>query len=147
MDAANNIQTHTEAVVQAFRDAFTDIWNRIPESERLLILAYWHGPREPQRSSDPRWLPHPKPLIQIVFHDHWMPAPPVCNKLGHELNFSACLVLEQPYDIRKEISQTLAKVLMLATRRRWTLTLKIIEEPLERWERQKGGRVTDASRD
>jgi hypothetical protein len=139
---------HLKAIREAFRHGFTDIWSLVSRhADRQRLLDYWNGPREPPLPSDRPVAPHPRPLIQVIDAGLSPPAPSVCSKLGHQLDFPAALVLGQPDRLAGEIARALAQVLMLANRRHWRLIIDLIEDPLKRWERQQGRKVTDTARD
>src|SRR5262249_22109953 len=83
--------THDGALNQSFREAFANVWARIPVAERCGLLRYWS--RQPMflRSGEPPILAKIKPLIQIL--DNSAPlADAGCQRAGMELNFHASLV-------------------------------------------------------
>jgi hypothetical protein len=126
---------------QAFRSAFRAVWGRIPRPDRDCLLRYWRCDRAAALS-----LPT-NPLLRVVEDTPWSPAPPRWARLGRELTFTFTEVTERPADLSREIATTLARVVLLADRRHWGLYLKLVEEPLARWEKRQGKKADEAKRD
>jgi hypothetical protein len=135
--------TRTAAVEEPFRRAFTNVWCRIAESDRRALLDYWHSRPRTGRSS--------RPMMRVVDGLPGFPADAVCDDLGHTLVFPASLVVGHAEDLRWVIARALATAMRYASRRHWQLIQERIEEPMGRWQRRRGRKVTegecDAKRD
>jgi hypothetical protein len=142
--------SRNEGIWQAFRRPFNEVWDRVPRPDRQVFVDYWQRPPYRSASDGLSFTPPPsghRPLIQVTDRAPLSPLLPVWSQLGHEMNFPVALVVEQPHRLPLVIARTLAQVFMLATRRHWRLVVSKIEEPLARWERSQGARVTEAARD
>src|SRR5438128_715219 len=113
------------------------------------MLAYWRNGKSDSclRDPDPFAVPTPCPLIEIVDVGPWSPAHEVCSRSGSVLNFPASLVATHSHLLPWEIAKALVQVYRYASRKHYGLILELIDEPLERWERQQGKKITDARRD
>jgi hypothetical protein len=131
--------------VEAFRQSFCDLWERIPELDRQRLLEYWRGPNYPFTSSDRYGEPHPKPWIRLVEGDVSSPSFRSCDMFGYQLDFPVSLVLGQPQHLYRQIARALAEVFLFVNRRHWKLMNDLVDTPYERWEREKGSRATEAA--
>jgi hypothetical protein len=128
-------------IEEPFRDAFCEVWEQIPRTDRNLLLRYW-------RTQAGRTLPlHTNPLIRLVAVPPWSLVPPRFASLGRELNFLLVEIEAKPDNLRSEIATALAQVLLIADRRHWALILEQIEEPIERWEKRQGTKLDDTKRE
>jgi hypothetical protein len=134
-----------QAVVEMFRQNFTDLWDRIPELDRQRLMEYWRNPQDFYRSSDRSGVPHPKPVIRLVEGDVSSPSFRSCSRYGHQLDFPVSLVLGQPQHLYRQIARALAEVFMVVTRRENKLMKDLVDTPFECWEREKGSRATEAA--
>jgi hypothetical protein len=139
-----------EKVRRTFIHASTEVWGRLPGADRQVLLDYWQGRPYRSASDGLRFTPPPpghRPLIQVTDRAPLSPSSPAWSNLGHELNFPAALVLEQPNGLAPVIARALAQVYRFASRRHWRLVLEAVEEPLALWEKQQGNEAGDAARD
>jgi len=130
-------------VARMFRTTFSSVWGQIPEADRQPLLDHWRrGPDRGLYDERAEW-GHHWPLIQIVGAG---PQPPhaIYEKMGNVLNFPAALITAHPHLLGYEIGRILAQVYRLATCEHWRLIQEVLEQPLERWERQEGARATEA---
>jgi hypothetical protein len=132
-----------QLIGERFRAAFTRAWDTIPEQDRWLLLRYWHDRPDTGRPVGAG----PRPEIRVLDKVSCAPPPPACDRLGHRLTFDAAAAVEQPDRLPLRIAHTLAQVYLLASRKHWGLYLKMVEEPMERWERRQGKKADDAARE
>src|SRR5262249_38641419 len=127
-----------------FRDAFNDVWGRLPDADRQRLLAYWRAGYQPiPRDADPaRW---PRPLIRLVEGGSSLPAT-VTDRIGHALNFPLAVIAAGP-TLRAVIAGALAEVTLYASRRFWALVERLLELPFARWEHRQGAAADDAAGD
>src|SRR5262249_39740238 len=136
--ADERARQYAAAIGQSFREAFVNVWSRIPAAERCELLHYWS--RQPMflRSGEPFILAKIKPLIQIL--DNSAPlAAAGCQRGGLELNFHAWLAREHPDELVVEIARALAQVSRLADSSFWATFLKEVDRPMDRWEARHPG--------
>lgn len=128
---------------QTFSRAFVEVWHKIPRPDRKDLLNYWRAdpyPLHPDELSPPAH----RPLICLADGRSTSAA---CERFGHELIFPAPLIEEHADRLPGEIIRVLAQVYRLATRAHDGLVLSMLEEPMDRWERRRGAKATDAGRD
>jgi hypothetical protein len=131
------------AMASTFRAAFADVWNRIPLAGRRELLDYWQrGPLAGLR--DDELLGRRSPLIQLVDEGRCCLARPRTDRAGHVLTIPASLVTNEPHRLPGAIGRLLAAAYRLATREHWRDVMRMIEEPLERWQAGKGAAATEA---
>jgi hypothetical protein len=144
---SGGIGARGRAVVEAFRQSFCDLWDRIPELDRQRLLEYWRGSKYPFTSSDRYGEPHPKPWIRLVEGDVSSPSFRACSMFGHQLDFPVSLVLGTPQHLYRQIARAVAEVFLFVTRRQNKLMNDLVETPYQRWEHEKGSRATEATCD
>lgn len=143
-DQAEGLMT---AVTDAFRGAFIEVWTAIPTLDRKRLTAHWRDQQRESFYGDP-WPQHSHPpLIQIVDDDPWSADYQMCTDFGTTLTFPMSLVVEHPKQLTLEIACVLAHVFAIATGTHWRRVQAIIEEPLRRWEKRQGKKLTDDARD
>jgi hypothetical protein len=137
----------TQTAKVNFHKAFCEVWANIPEYDRRQLVNYWHT--QPSLSSGVANVPRPshRPLIQVIDDEPWIPGYQVCKHSGAMLTFPISLVMDHPGRLALEIARTLAHVHRMATRQHWRLVQTIIEEPMVRWEKRQGIKLTDDARD
>src|SRR5262245_22563193 len=129
-----------DGVADAFAGTFGEVWRRLPRPDRQRLLAYW---RE-QRGWDPTFGPRegPRPVIHVV-HPSEDSAEGV-DQFGHLLTFPAALILRRPGAVALSVGRALAGAYRLATGAHWRLVLRLVEDPLARWERTHADAGDDA---
>jgi hypothetical protein len=135
------------AVAETFRGAFLSVWHRIPEVDRQGLLAYWRGRPDRLLRAGPASPRGAAPRIRIATGVSWSASDSACKRFGAALTFPLALIAERPEQLSPVIARALAEVHRYATRRHWGLILDRIEDPLARWERWRGKRADDASRE
>jgi hypothetical protein len=140
--AAQTGQSAINAIGQAFRAAFLDVWGRVPEEDHRTLLRYWGRPPVTPASLSSRGSGL-KPLIRVV-DAPWSEPIPICANQGHTLSFTTSLVRERTDLLPVEIGRALAAALLYANRRHWELCLALVEEPMARWERRQGKELDEA---
>jgi hypothetical protein len=144
--STSSSQSSATDVATAFRVAFEQTWNGIPDDDQVRILIQW-------RQSD--WYDYYRahgeellcrPLIQIVDN---LPGDKrrICTKYGIELNFPADGLAQPTNRVRHLIARTLAEVYLIATGEYFRLDEALVDRPLMRWEEAEGSEVTEAAWD
>lgn len=138
-------QSWGERVEGIFRLAFAATWQRIPKDDHTQLLTYWRQ-EPPYRPEGRRGGPScPRPLIRIdVEEGAQFEQRGLVECCGRILSFPASLLEGDPSRLRSAIARTLASTYRYATREFWGLYLKMVDEPLERWEQRQKKPVTDA---
>jgi hypothetical protein len=130
------------AMASAFREAFLGVWTHIPEPDRREMLAYWRrGPIPAGRDDEPwgrRW-----PLIEVVDDGRHSPPPQYPDRAGHVLTIPAWLVATQPDCLSGTIARLLAQVYRQACGEHWRDVMRMVEEPMNRWEAEEGVTASD----
>jgi hypothetical protein len=133
------------ALAQTFRDAFHAAWERLPLWDRQRLLNYWRpgyewsSPDERGRGDSPR----PLQIVGGALSSSQVSF----DKLGHEVNFPALLVVGRRSVCMRAIAQALADTHRVMSGQHWNLLVEMMDKPLERWERKEGVGATDAVRD
>lgn len=126
-----------------FRRVFGEVWCRIPEPDRQILLIYWREQRPRSLYGDCSPPPRHNPLIRVIDAGSLTSTYPLCEKIGHQLNFPISLVTDER--LPTVIARALARVYLYASREHWRLVMELIEEPLAKWESQEGKTATEAS--
>jgi hypothetical protein len=141
--ATGDMACDPETTASTFRKAFIGVWTRIPESDRREMLAFWRrGPIPAGRDDEPwsrRW-----PLIQVVDDGPYSPPPLYPDRAGHVLTIPAWLIATQPDCLPGTIARLLAQVHRQASGEHWREVMRMVEEPMSRWEAEEGATATDA---
>ena len=132
-----------QTMADIFRAEFTAVWAHIPPADRKGMIARWR--RSPCRGieSDPYCSNRQWPLILIVCDKTPSPQHAEIENDGYILTFPASLV-QTPHVLRSEITRALAKVHHWATGNHWAQILRLWEEPLDKWDQDHKGMITDA---
>jgi hypothetical protein len=132
-----------QLIGEHFRAAFARAWDTIPEQERRTLLRFWHDRPDTGRPVGAG----PRPEIRVLDRVSCASPPPACDRLGHRLTF-AVAPADAPADrLPLLIAHALARVHMFATRRHWDVYLKMVETPMELWEKRQGKKADDAARE
>jgi hypothetical protein len=121
----------------AFKAAFTGVWNKIPTWDRHRLLAFWRPTGEKSAQ---------EPLIRVLPARLCPNEEVVFDEAGAELGFPMVL-LEDPQRLAGMIARTLADVLRFATREHYRLIRSHFDEPVERWEKEQGREVSFEERE
>src|SRR5262245_36628920 len=118
-----------DGVADALAGTFGEVWRRLPRPDRQRLLAYW---RE-QRGWDPTFGPRegPRPFSEVI-HPSEVSAEGV-DQFGHHLSFPAALIMRRPRAVALSVGRALAGAYRLATGAHWSVVLRLVAGPLERW--------------
>ena len=134
-----------QTMVDTFRAEFTAVWAQLPAADRKGMIARWR--RGPGRGieGDPYCSNRQWPLILIVCDKTSSPQHAV-EEQGNLLSFPASLV-QTTHLLRSEITRALAEVHHWASGNHWAQVLRLWEEPLDKWDQDHKGMITDAQQE
>jgi hypothetical protein len=124
-------------LAEAFRDAYTAVWRRIPAEARDLLLADWARPEGSWAGGGP--------LVQV----REALAPPHTAEFGpfgREQTFPAALV-RRPAALRAAVAWGLAIAYRMVDRSHYRQALELIEGPMQAWESGAGAGATEEEAD
>jgi hypothetical protein len=122
------------ADADVFREAFTEVWDKIPSGDRRAMMAWWAskeiGGCRPSLY-DPLYA-RPRPKFLLLPDGEIPNGDAEVRYAGIALAFRASLTTSNRERLRPTIAEALAKAHRFATRRHWFL-LDEIREPYEAW--------------
>jgi hypothetical protein len=122
------------ADADVFREAFTEVWEKIPSTDRQTLLAWWASDEfSGMRTSDNPTPPRPRPNFLLLPDGEVLSGDVEVRFMGAALAFRASLTTSNRERLRPTIAEALAKTYRFATRRHWYLVDEI-KEPYEAWE-------------
>jgi hypothetical protein len=133
------------AAADVFRGAFADVWGHVVPPDRQALHDFWRtAPRWASYAQSHLASAYPRPLIQIVGPDPAGPVPRIFA-VWHELTFPFDLVVQRADRLPAEIAHKLAETHRFATGRFWEVGNRMVDDPMERWERRQGKQLTEAA--
>ncbi len=122
-------QSPIATIEQAFCDAFTVVWVRIPIQVRQRLLRFWHRHPCPRMRAVPLAdVLYFQPFIQLVDAITTPIKNPVCACLGFSLIFPALVEAEHRPFLTFVIAHELAHVYRVATPAYWRLVTRLVGE-------------------
>jgi hypothetical protein len=118
-----------------FQQAFCEVWQHIPVVDRRIMLGFW---RDAGANLDGRSLSTQRPLIQVVEVWSDVPSTPVCELLGHQIQFQTDFIAQHSSHLSLEIARLMVRVFRYANRQHWKMVVQMLEQPLACWEAGEG---------
>lgn len=120
-------------IARRFRDAFHEVWERLPTLVQFALIDYWQQPLAGFASSEYRAHSGPIPLIQLVVGGK-VAVDAIASHFGHWLSFPAAIFDGDLNRQRQTIARVIAQVYRYATGSHEKLVDKLIERPFGEWE-------------
>ena len=139
------IRARLDGLATKFRASFQTVWQQIPRDDRGILVTYWRTDSLPGVPFEERHSPYRRPLVEILDHGSASPVAPEVDGFATELRFPADLVTGDPSALSAGIARILAMAYRVAIREHWDLVIKMVEDPMDRWEARQGAERSEAA--